>query len=365
LNILCVIDSLGAGGAQRQLVELATGFKERGHDVSFLVYHNIKFFQSILDKSQIPVYSIIEPRYFLRMIKMRKFIRRGNYDAVLSFLEAANFICEISALPCRKWKLVVGERNANPDISKSIKLSIYRWFHLFSDYVVANSDVNIQQVRTLNPLLSQKKCKVILNLIDFNIWHPLNSYDFRKGSKIKIIVAASHIYRKNLLGLIDALTRLKKEQLDKIDIKWFGDRLEQPHYDGSLAEALEKIKKNDLDKVVSLYPATHDIKSKIQEADVIGLFSFNEGLPNIVCEGMACGKPIICSSVSDVPSILSHQKELLFNPRNSDSICQSLNYLVNLNGQKLSAIGNSNLKLAKEKFNKDFIIENYLQLLNR
>jgi len=36
--ILCVIDTLGSGGAQRQLVNIAIGFKERGHTVSFLVY---------------------------------------------------------------------------------------------------------------------------------------------------------------------------------------------------------------------------------------------------------------------------------------------------------------------------------------
>ena len=35
MNILCVIDILGSGGAQRQLVNIAIGFKERGHTVSF------------------------------------------------------------------------------------------------------------------------------------------------------------------------------------------------------------------------------------------------------------------------------------------------------------------------------------------
>lgn len=40
MKILCVIDCLGSGGAQRQLVNLATAFKEKGHEVSFLVYHS-------------------------------------------------------------------------------------------------------------------------------------------------------------------------------------------------------------------------------------------------------------------------------------------------------------------------------------
>ena len=49
MKILCVIDSLGSGGAQRQLVQLAIGLKNKGVDVSFLMYHNIHFFKSELD----------------------------------------------------------------------------------------------------------------------------------------------------------------------------------------------------------------------------------------------------------------------------------------------------------------------------
>ena len=33
MRILCVIDSLGSGGAQRQMVNLAVGFKSKGHQV--------------------------------------------------------------------------------------------------------------------------------------------------------------------------------------------------------------------------------------------------------------------------------------------------------------------------------------------
>src|SRR5664280_841694 len=106
MKILCVIDSLGSGGAQRQLVNLAIGFKERGHEVSFLVYHRLNFYKESLEENNIPVYEIIEPNYLKRLLKMQRFIRGGGYDAVLSFLEAANFICELAGLPWRKWKLI-------------------------------------------------------------------------------------------------------------------------------------------------------------------------------------------------------------------------------------------------------------------
>ena len=38
MKILCVIDSLGSGGAQRQIVNLACGLKKKGHDVDVFVY---------------------------------------------------------------------------------------------------------------------------------------------------------------------------------------------------------------------------------------------------------------------------------------------------------------------------------------
>src|SRR5690554_5400606 len=170
MKILCVIDSLGSGGAQRQLVNLALAFKEKGHEVSFLVYHSQPFYYPLLKKEGIEVIEVVEPNYLKRLFKMRKVIRGGGYDAVLSFLEAANFICELSTLPFRKFRLVVGERSANPTILKSFKLRLYRWFHFLADAIVANSHENIKIVKQANPLLPNKKLHVIYNLIDFEKW---------------------------------------------------------------------------------------------------------------------------------------------------------------------------------------------------
>src|SRR5690625_1899614 len=102
MKVLCLIDSLGSGGAQRQLIELAKGFKEKGHEVSFLTYHEINFFKPELDKVDIQVHTILEPNYLKRTLKIRKYIRNGNFDAVLSFLEGASFMAEIAGFPYRR-----------------------------------------------------------------------------------------------------------------------------------------------------------------------------------------------------------------------------------------------------------------------
>lgn len=365
MKILCVIDSLGSGGAQRQLVELGLGFKENGHTVSFLVYYNIPFYNQILENAGIIIICIQEPNYIKRILKMRHFIRHGKYDSVLSFLEGANFICEIAGIPFRKWKLVVGERSSNPEIVKSAKLRFYRWFHIFADYIVANSYSNLQLVRSVNFLLRESKCKVIYNIVDFDRWKSLDKYSRNKNDKLKIVVGANHTYPKNSIGLIDALALMKKEEQDKISIEWYGDRLTKPYFDNSIITSLEKIKTYGLESVISFYPVTTDILSKIRESDAVGLFSLYEGLPNIVCEGMACGKPVICSDVSDVPNLLSHERNLLCDPSNPESIKKAIIYLINLSDDQLIQIGSKNEKIAKEVFNRRENISYYLKLLNK
>ena len=221
MKILCVIDSLGAGGAQRQMVGLAIGFKEKGHEVSFLTYHPIDFYKSILISIDIPVITIIANNYFLRFLKIRRFIRSGEFDTILSFQESANFICEISGFPRRYWRLIVGERSADPLILKSFIRRILRWFHLMADNVVANLAKNIELVKKANPLLPENKCRIIYNLLDLTIWYPVVTYLPFKNGKFELVVVGSHIYYKNLNGLIEAINSLSKNDQSKLHISWY------------------------------------------------------------------------------------------------------------------------------------------------
>ncbi|MDY0103774.1 MAG: glycosyltransferase [Lentimicrobium sp.] len=358
MKILCVIDSLGSGGAQRQLVNLAVGFKEKGHDVSFLVYHSINFFKSSLVEHEIPVKEIIEPNYLKRLFKMRRFIRRGKYDSVFSFLEASNFICEISGLPWRKWKLVVGERSANPAILKTFKLRAFRWFHVFADYIVANSYENLKIVQKINPLLSSRKCHVIYNIVDFEKWQIISQSKHYENSEFRIVVAASHRYLKNLSGLVEAVNLLPPQKKNRLRIDWYGNNT----HDTSRIEVQKKIKEYKLKDVFTFLEPILSIQQKMQEADAVGLFSFYEGLPNVICEAMAIGKPIIATAVSDIPLLISN-KNLLSNPHDPSSISQSLKYLLTMKSDELINEGRINQEIALHIFNKETICELYLSLL--
>lgn len=360
MKILCVIDSLGSGGAQRQLVNLALAFQEKGHKVEFLVYHSDPFYNEVLREENICIIEVIEKNYLKRIFVMRKIIRKGHYNAVLSFLEAASFICTVAGFPYRNWTLTVGERSANPNILKSFKLKLYRWFHIFTSAVVANSYENIKMIKNINPILCDKKMHVIYNLIDFDKWQ-FNSaeYIYRKNGKFNLTVVASHQYLKNLNGLVEAVNLLNDKQKMNLSIHWYGG--DRP--DRSKLEAIEKISKYKLNEIFNFHEPTLEIASKVNQADAVGLFSFYEGLPNVICEAMVNAKAVIASDISDVSLLI--EQEFIFDPKNPKKIAERIQYLLSLDETSLKEIGQKNQKAAIKLFDKESIVENYISIMRK
>lgn len=365
MNILCIIEDLGPGGAQRQLVNFSVWLKGKGHEVSFLTFFYKGFYLETLKDTGINHSCLPIKNPLKRIIRFRRFIRSGHYDAVVAFLGVPAFLAEMAAIPSRNWKLIIGERSANPNILKSTRGRFLRFFHLFANHIVANSQTNIDLVRKVNPLLSDKQCHIIYNAIDLQLYSPEKEFVFKRGGITKIVVAASYRRLKNLLGLIEAVKLLSEPEKAKLKIDWYGDKWANPNPDYILAEAEKKIAQLGLEKVFTLHPATMELPQKIKQADVVGLFSYFEGLPNAVCEGMACGKPILTTAVSDLPVFINDEiNGKLCEPFNIESITEGLRFFIQKEPIDLMKMGQLNLKMAIDLFDQEKVFEQYYQLLN-
>ena len=84
MRILCVIDDLGAGGAQRQLVQLAFFLQSKGNSVEFLTYHPNNFYAGTLQEKGISFTCLKSNSTWQRLWKFRSFIRKGKFDAVIA-----------------------------------------------------------------------------------------------------------------------------------------------------------------------------------------------------------------------------------------------------------------------------------------
>lgn len=364
MNILFVIDDIYSGGAQRQMVKLALAFREDGHQVSVLYYFARDFYGDTLRNAGIELICLEHKNPLRRILAFRNLIRKGNFNVVISYLGIPNFLCELAAIPYKRWRLIVNERSANPVILRSFKSIFIRFFHFFADEVVTNSFANKKIIQKANPLLTGKKLKVIYNMIDLDEWKPHDGFRFRKNGRITLLIAASHRKLKNFIGLLKAISLLTKQEQEKISVKWYGNNLTPPYYDDSINECREYIQKNNLDKLVTLYPATLDIKEPMQQADVIGLFSFFEGLPNVVCEGMALGKPILASAVSDIPLLVEDNVNgKVVDTQDPESIADGLRYFIHAKNPTLEEMGTHSRRKALEYFDQEIIMKSYQELI--
>lgn len=362
MKILLLISNLGSGGAERQLVTLAVLFKQKGFNVEFLIYHKSDFYKHILDEHNIKVNMLDPKNNFDRILQIRKFIRQSGCDAVISFLEVNNFLASVAAIGGKKWKLVTNERSAKKSTFLTRRGKIFGWFQRYSDAIVCNSH-NAKAMWEKYFSKYKDKLEVIYNPV---ILQEITSeYIPRKNGKLHIVVAASYQYLKNPIGLIKALALMNKEEREKIEINWYG-RIEVTKGDSrAYEESVSLIKEHNLEDVIHLNEPTKEIADKMNEADVVALFSELEGLPNAICEGMMLGKPIIMTRVSDYTTLVDGANGFLCDWNNPESINDALIRAIDLSPEELITFGKASQDKATNLFAANSIVEQWMNILQK
>ena len=104
-RILFVIPKLCYGGAERQSVTVARLLASCGYEVSFLTYFKNEAFVDLLEDAGIKVDTIV-CNGLMRVINVYRFIHRGHFDLVISFMQTPNFLNNFSAIFSKKWKVI-------------------------------------------------------------------------------------------------------------------------------------------------------------------------------------------------------------------------------------------------------------------
>lgn len=361
MKVLCLIDNLGSGGAQRQIVTLAKLFIDKGLEVSFLTYSKNDFFADVLIKEGINIHLSEAGSYFTRIFKIRKYIRLGGFDVVISFLDTPNFLNCFAALGGRSWKIITSERSSREKNFLTRRGKIFGWFQRFSDAIVCNSD-NAKQMWLNNYPGYANKLTTIYNSV---LLPKITSiYEPKREGKVHIVVAASYQYLKNPIGVVKAAVLLNEEERKKIHIDWYGNNHVSGYANEAYSKALALIKENNLETVISLNISTKEIANIMNSADIIGLFSELEGLPNAICEGMMIGKPIIMSRVSDYTNLVDETNGFLCDWDNSESIKEAFINALNLTPKELQMMGANSKNKALQMFSEDKIVLQWIKIIS-
>lgn len=355
-----IIPSLGSGGAERQLVTLALLFKQKGIEVECLLYHKDFFYIHLLQEHSIKVHIISPKNYLDRILTVRKFIISNNYDTAISFLESADFLNCFSSIGYKNTKSITTELSAKKTTFTSFKGKIFSWFRRYSDVIVCNSYNSMNMWKRYYPNYSEK-LSVIYNPVILPVIS--SNYVLKKNSKLNLLIAASYQYLKNPIGLVKALILMDEEMRNKIDVQWYGRKEVNEGDSRAYDEAMTLIKKNNLQKVIFLNDATKDIANKMNSADIVGLFSELEGLPNAICEAMMIGKPIIMSKVSDYERLVDDSNGFLCDWNSPESIMNALEKAINLSEKELLCLGNNSKDKALKLFSSDYVLDQWLKVI--
>ena len=359
MKIICFTDSLVSGGAQRQLANIAILLKEKGFDVTFLIYKDILFFKRELDKHNIDIKLVNASSYLDRMIKIRKYLKCYSPDVIISFLETPNFLACFSSVGKHPWKLITNELSAKEASFHGLKNRIFKWFERFSDWTVCNSDNALNMWKKHYPQYSHKLSRIYNPVIIDNVeeMHVRNN-------KLTLVVAASYQFLKNPLRLIEAASKLSESEKACLCIKWYGRKVPSYNETQPYLQSVELVKKYHLENTIFLNDETKSIYDIMAQADVVGLFSTVEGLPNVILEGMSLGKPVIMSTVSDYNSFVTKDNGFLCDPYDVESIRKALQGVLRTDHDQRVAMGKKSKQIADRLFNKEVVINQWIDLIN-
>lgn len=354
-KILLFTDSLGAGGAQRQLVGLAILLQQAGYNVKVCTYQNIDFYKNHLDSHNIENEIIPHStNKITRIFAITNYIKRENPNWVIAYQETPSLIACISKLLNCKCKLIVSERNTTQKMrfKEHIRFFIYR----YADFIVPNAYAQekflVNRYKWMKP-----KIKTISNFVDLEHFHPLEK---RRSQIPNILVVATIWASKNTLGFIEAIQKLAAKKI-QFKVQWYGIT---QGYENYTEQAQSLILKYNLHTYIELLPKTQQVNTKYQECDYFCLPSFYEGTPNVICEAMATGRPIICSNVCDNPIYVKEKLNgFLFNPHSPESIANAIEKAITLSDEEYTQFCHNSRKTAETLLSSNTFLEKYIDIL--
>jgi len=359
MKILCLIDGLGFGGAQRQMIGLVHLLKKKGFQTDLACYHERDFYKELLDKLQIkPILLKTGNGKFSKVKNIHLFIKKEGYDTVITYMDGPNVIgCLIKLFYHSKFNLIVSDRITIQYVSKSTRLRY--WLYRLSNYIVPNSYSQAAFILENFPYLKDK-VHTITNFTDTSFFTPKADAIQTKGL-LDILVAGRIDEQKNIPNFLLAMSILKKRRVS-FHVKWFGNvqRGTENYYQ-------EIIKQRDslgLTDDVEFKGGTSDIRNEYRNCDIFCLPSLYEGFPNVLCEAMSCGKPVIASNVCDNPLIVEEGGNgFLFDPKNPNVIADCVEMVANMSLDKLKLFANRSRELAIEKLSEEAFVDKYIELI--
>jgi glycosyltransferase involved in cell wall biosynthesis len=368
MRLLLLIDHFGPGGAQRQIVELACGLQRRGHHVEMFVYFPWRdFFRPRLDLQRILVHEYAKGSGFSLgvVIRLAALVRSRKIDVLVSYLSSPNIYAELTKLVSPRVKVVVSERTSHHDDKSRVSAFLRRAMHGIADHVVANSESQCEWLKRKWWLKHKVSC--IYNGLYLGAPHAAERPGPPGAHELRLVAVGRVGPEKNALNLIRGLASFHRQHGFVPHVTWIGER------DGASAG---KIYCDQVDELLEASPQVRENwRWLAEEPNIPGLLaqfhalihpSLYEGLPNVVCESLAAGMPVLVSNVCDHPRLVAEgERGFLFDPADPEGIAAAIKRLLDLRSDDWRNFSRNARRYAEQHLDVERMITAYEALFER
>lgn len=363
-KLLLVIDNLSTGGAQRQMVNLAIGLKKQNYTVELLCYAPGDLLAEPLKKEGIPVHwHLKRSRYaYDTILDMRRLLQKGEFDLGLSFLSTPNFYLIMACLSLRHpIPIIVSERFCDLPTGIPRNEKFVRMFYRYADHIVVNSHHQRQNFEVKYPSLKHR-ISTIYNGYDLQEFSPAPQEP--DNHPLRLLTIASVSRYKNGACLIEALKILRDRFSLSPIVDWIGQRMLTGDRLVYLREMEQLIQSYHLEQQWNWLDQRTDIVNQLHQHDVLVHPSYGEGLPNAVCEALACARPVIISDALDHAALVKNNG-LLFDYQDPGDLAKKIYNLSQLTPSDRRKMGLYGRQFAETNLSLDRFVHDYERLFDK
>lgn len=314
MSVVLLIRSLGFGGAERQLVELAKGLASRGFRISVIVFYAGGQLLEELHAANVRVevlgkrgrWDIL--RFLARLVRA---VRKAKPQVVYSLLVVPNIMSVILRLVRPRIVVVWGVLASNVDFGAYDWFSrfLFRlscWLARFADLILVNSSLGAEYHRAHG--YPEARMVVLPSGVDVDRFRPDRAagqryrhvWGIKKGDQVVGIVGRLDPM-KDHHSLFAAAAILRREHHQPwIVCVGEGDATYCQHLRSAAASL-------GVDDRVLWVGGQREMTAVYNAFDVLcSASAFGEGWSNVLGEAIACGIPCVATNVGDAVQIVGY-----------------------------------------------------------
>ena len=351
-------------------VGLINALKNEGHHViaiapkdeytDLLRQNNIEFIevQNLARKGTNPFNDVRLLNEFRKIYKQQHLdvvlqytIKPNIYGTLAARFTSTKTICTVTGL---------GYTFLNNGLASKVAHSLYRFAFSFADKVLFQNNDDIE-IFVSNKLVDKHKVQLVAGSgIDIQKFHPDFCSKKNEDRITRFLMIARLLKDKGIYEYVDAAKQILQKN-ENAEFHVLGD------IDNDNPTAIKKEELEDWIRQKSIIYHTHtkDTRPFICATDCVVLPSYREGMPRVILEGMAMGKPCI---TTDAPgckdAVIDGESGFLCRAADVISLKESMERFIAAEKTYKIQIGKNARKRAENIFSNEAVNLTYINLLS-